>query len=579
MRMLLAFARAHPGSSLGVVGCLLLAALAEGVGLSSFVPVLGMAGRVGSGTPVEVIPGDSPLERGVVDAVRSLGLQPTLDTLLVLIVAAFLVKAALTLLAKRQVGYTVARVETELRLELLRALLGTSWSYYTRKQVGGFANAFVLEARRAAKAYLSGAELVSFSIQVLLYATIAFVASWQATLAAMAFGALMVASLGGLVRVTRKAGRKQTKLHRTVLGRLTDALQAVKPLKAMAREYLLGPLVERDTRKIQRALQREVLSKEAVTALQEPIIVTLVAGGLYAAVALRTVELPTLILFVVLFARVLGNLGRAQTNYQKMVTDESAYWALREMTDGALAERERAGGTRAPTLERGIEVRDLRFRWREARLLDGVSLTVPAGEITALVGPSGSGKTTLADLLVGLAPPDAGEIRIDGVPLAEIDVRAWRRQVGYVPQEMFLLHDTIALNVSLGDPEVDAADVETALREAGAWGFVEELPDGVQTVVGERGSQLSGGQRQRISVARALVHRPKLLILDEATAALDPETERALWATMAGLRGKTTILAISHQTALFDVADRVYRVEDGRVRGEPPPVGAAASRA
>jgi ATP-binding cassette subfamily C protein len=580
MRMLLALARAHPGSSLSVVACLLLAALAEGVGLSSLIPVLGVAGRARPGAPVELGEGATPIERAVVEAVRAVGLSPTLTTLFALVIAAFLAKAALKLLANRQVGYAVAQVETSLRLDLLRSLLETSWSYYTRRPVGTFANAFVLEARRAAKAYLSGAELVSFAIQSGLYTAIAFAASWRVTLAALGFGALMVAGFGKLVRVTRRAGRKQTDLHRSLLGRLTDGLQAVKPLKAMAREELLGPLLERDTRKIQKALQREVLSKEAVTALQEPIIVMVIAAGLWAAMTLQSVQLPTLVLFAVLFGRVLLNLGRAQRDYQKMVTDESAYWALREMIDEARSEREQPGGTRAPTLERGIEVRDLTFSWREARLLDGASLRIPAGEITALVGVSGSGKTTLADLLAGLAAPDAGEIRVDGVPLGELDLRAWRRSIGYVPQEMFLLHDTVAQNVSLGDPSVGAADVEAALRQAGAWEFVSALPQGVDTPVGERGSQLSGGQRQRVSVARALVHRPRLLILDEATAALDPETERALWATLAGLRGRTTILAISHQSMLRDVADRVYRIEDGRAVEEIPAAASeAASRA
>lgn len=581
MKVLLAFARTHPGATLWMVAALLLAAVAEGVGLSAFVPVLSLASRAAANGPGAQAPAaDSVLERAVFGAVEALGLPPTLESLLGLLVAAFLAKAVLTLLAKRQVGYTVARLETHLRLELLRALLETRWSYYTSQPVGTFANAFAIEARRASKAYLSGTTLLAFAIQVILYTGIALATSWQVTLAAVGIGLAMVVSFGGLVRVTRKAGRKQTRLLKSVLGRLTDSLQAVKPLKAMAREELIGPLVERDTYKIQRAVQREVLGREALSALQEPIIVVLIAAGIYAAVRVGGVEFSTLILLAVLFGRVLLNLGRAQRHYQRMTIDESAYWSLREMIDEACAHREDFPGTRPPHLARAIEARDLSFSWRDSRLLDHVSVEIPAGEITALVGPSGSGKTTLADLVVGLAHPDSGEIRIDGVPLDEIDVRAWRRRIGYVPQEMFLLHDTVSVNVSLGDPDVTDEDVEAALRDAGAWQFVQELPGGVRGVVGERGSQLSGGQRQRVAIARALVHRPELLILDEATAALDPETERALWQTLAGLRGRTTILAISHQTLLLDVADRIYRIEDGRIRREMSGASsAAASRA
>jgi ATP-binding cassette subfamily C protein len=137
--------------------------------------------------------------------------------------------------------------------------------------------------------------------------------------------------------------------------------------------------------------------------------------------------------------------------------------------------------------------------------------------------------------------------------------------IGYVPQDTILLHDSIFTNVTLGEPAFTMADVEYALKAAGAWDFVNEMPEGVQTVVGERGTKLSGGQRQRIAIARAMVHRPQLLILDEATSALDPETEAAICQTLRNLRGQLTILAISHQTALVEVADRVFQITGGSV--------------
>jgi ATP-binding cassette subfamily C protein len=134
--------------------------------------------------------------------------------------------------------------------------------------------------------------------------------------------------------------------------------------------------------------------------------------------------------------------------------------------------------------------------------------------------------------------------------------------IGYVPQDTLLLHDTVAHNVTLGDPELTDADAEEALRAAGIWDFVADLPEGLKTIVGERGGKLSGGQRQRIAIARALAHKPRVLIFDEATNALDAETEAAICRTLETLRGKLTIIAISHQSPLVDVADRVYRIGD-----------------
>jgi ATP-binding cassette, subfamily C, bacterial len=199
-----------------------------------------------------------------------------------------------------------------------------------------------------------------------------------------------------------------------------------------------------------------------------------------------------------------------------------------------------------------------------------VALSIAAGELAVLIGPSGAGKTSIVDLLVGLVQPQVGQIWIDDVLLSDLDLKAWRCTVGYVPQETFLLHESVFVNVTLGDLALTASDVETALRAAGAWEFISALPEGMETSVGERGARLSGGQRQRIAIARALVRKPQFLILDEATASLDPDSEAAICATVRRLRGAMTILAISHQPALLEVADTVYRLDNGIVRRVTP---------
>jgi ATP-binding cassette subfamily C protein len=259
----------------------------------------------------------------------------------------------------------------------------------------------------------------------------------------------------------------------------------------------------------------------------------------------------------------LTRINSMQSKYQSMVAEASALWSIVDLIDRAKAEREPTGGSETPSLDRAVELRDVCISYDGQPVLDRLCLELPAGCITAIAGPSGTGKTTIVDLITGLVDPESGEVLVDGVPLREIDLRAWRGAIGYVPQETILLNDSIRTNVSFGDPAVTDVQIEKALRDADLWGFVARLPDGVDTSVGERGALLSGGQRQRVAVARALVHKPRLLILDEATSALDAASESEIWASVVQLRGRTTVVAISHQPALVAIADRVYRIENG----------------
>lgn len=559
MRLFFTLAREYPKRSAIVLLCLVLAALADGVGMTSVLPLLGLL-TGGDGAAAKP-PGD--LERKVLEVLSALGLQATLEVLLSIMVTAMLLKAVLTLLSKREVGYAVAQVATDTRIALLNALMLTRWSFYTRQPVGGVTAAFSSEANRGSKAYMHATTVITLSLQTLLLVGIAMAVSWQATLGAIVAGAILLVSLNSLVRMTRRAGLKQTRITRRAIARLTDSLHALKPLKAMSREQLIGPLLEDDTNSLNRALRKIVLSREALRAVQEPMLFSFLALGLYFAVKIYEMPIADTLVLGLLFSRTLNGLGKAQRFYQSMESQSPAFWAIRALIERASEERERELGATVPVLERAITLRGVDLGYEQSPVLSNLSIEIPAGQITGLVGPSGGGKTTIGDLVVGLVRPDRGEVYIDDLALGDANLKAWREQIGYVPQEMFLLNASVAQNVTLGDPDITPEQVDAALRRAGAADFVAEMPEGVSSSVGERGSLLSGGQRQRISIARALVHEPKLLLLDEASAALDPDTERALWESLRQLRGDVTVLAISHQPALFSAADRVYRIEGG----------------
>lgn len=219
--------------------------------------------------------------------------------------------------------------------------------------------------------------------------------------------------------------------------------------------------------------------------------------------------------------------------------------------------------------ERSIDVQSVTFSYTATNLpaLNSISLEIGKNQTIGLVGVSGSGKTTLIDLLLGLYEPDEGRILVDGVHLDQYSISAWRRQVGYVPQHIFLTDDSIAANIAFGVPggEIDYTQVEKAARIAHLHDFITSLPDSYETVVGERGVRLSGGQRQRIGIARALYHDPKVLIMDEATSALDGVTEYAVMEAIHNLAGKKTIIIIAHRLTTVRACDSIYMLRDGQI--------------
>ncbi len=566
MRLLLHFAHTYPARSLLTLLALLLAGLLDGLGLSSLLTMLvTMSGDTdGAGLPL-------PAQQ-VRQFLTSLGISPQLGPLLALMVLAMAGKAALRLAANAQVGYTVARVATDIRLGLLRAVLGSRWEYYLRTPIGRLSNAISGESNRAAGAYFDAAQMMAVLVQGLIYAVLALLVSWQATVAALLLGGLLMLGMGGLVRRARQAGTRQSQLTARLVTYLTDVLQSVKPLKAMGREDLADGILARQTRQIDKALRKQVIAKETLPAVQEPLLAALAAGGLYLAMAHLGLSLASVMVVIFLLARLLGYFTKVQREYQRMVSAEGGFWMLHDAIVDAQAAAEPATGSAVPSLTQSVELRDVRFAYGAQPVLDGINLVIQAGHFTTLIGPSGAGKTTLVDVVIGLLQPQSGQVLIDGRPLPELDRQTWRRMIGYVPQDTLLLHDSVLVNVTLGDPALGREDAERALRQAGAWDFVATLEQGLDTLVGERGGKLSGGQRQRIAIARALIHQPALLILDEPTSALDAAAEMAVRDTLRDLKGRYTLLAITHRPALLDVSDHVFHIVKGTLHPASEPV-------
>jgi ATP-binding cassette subfamily C protein len=552
------FFSARGTQPIAVLSCLLLGGLAEGVGLAMLVPVMSVA--LGG-------PDDEPSASAamLIDLLAYLGIPPDVFAMVAVAVSAIVLKNALNLAAMTYVGYAVAHVATSMRRDLVDSLLHVRWGYFTQQPLGRIANALSVDATRAGQAYLSAANFLVYTIQAGIYTAVALFVSWKVALVALAIGGGIAAFLSFLVRAAKRAGRRQTRHTANFITYLTDALNNIKPLKAMDRQSSFAGLLDRNIMRLRRALRSQVIAKQALKNLNETLAAVALGFGLALAVTHGQVPPAELAVIAILLIQLVNSIGRIQKEYQNAAIYESAYYNVLGLITASQAEREVDTGTAVPAFERGVRLVEVSFSHPRTPVLRGVSLEIPRGTVTVLTGASGAGKTTVTDLLLGFRVPDSGQVLVDDRPLGDLSLSAWRGMIGYVPQELVLFHDTIFANIALGDPAIGEAEVRAALAAAGALEFVEAMADGIHTEVGEKGAMVSGGQRQRIALARALVRRPRILILDEVTSALDPDSERAIVDNIRRLRGETTVLAITHQPAFLEIADQVYELADGRI--------------
>ncbi len=557
-----------------VLVCLLLAGAAEVASIGTLLPA---ATSIAGGESQ----GSSQLNVTVRTLIGQIGITPSLGNLIALVAGFMMLKSLLSFAALSYAGISAARVSIALRRRLIAAIFDARWSFYADQSGGRFANSISNDAGRAGDAYLLAAQVVSYSVQAFVYALIALVIDWKLALLGLAAGALVAFAMSGLIRISRRAGYKQTDRTHDLTVIMVDMLNNIKALKTMARYHSILGSMTQTLRRLKRSLVTRELSRQGLLQGSDVMIAVLIGGCVYLAHSLWQTPLPELLVGGIVFYQIVAITSKLQKFLQQSVQVESAY--LRTMNLIELAERNRETRTGKEQPEPGASCRFERvtFAHGDTPVVSGVSLEIPAKGITVLKGPSGSGKTTIIDLLIGLHEAQSGRILIGSTPIGRIDIEAWRRKIGYVPQELSLLHASIRDNITLGDPAVSDADIAEALAQVGATGFVAALPDGLDTDVGEMGGKLSGGQRQRISLARALVTKPEVLILDEVTSALDPATEKAIVENIAGLAGRYTVIAITHRPAWTRIADRLYEVSSGRVRlssAASGPVKASARR-
>jgi ATP-binding cassette subfamily C protein len=555
------FLRAPGSRPFSVFLCMLLAGLFDVVSAGMVLPIAAVAGGITAQSTSRL----GVLVNSAFDAV---GFVPSLGPMLLVLAISMALKSLLSFLALSYVSGAAAEVSTRIRRGLLNALMRVRWSYFTDTHPGAIANAISHEANGATETYNSSAMIMTEAFKIAAALLVAALVSGRFFFVALVGAAVVALPVIRLVSQSRRAGQKQWRRTVNLVTYVQDAFANMKALKSMQRQQPFQDLFDRNIGYLRKALVRSQVARHGLNYGQDALITTTICAGIYLAAVVFSIALPELLVLGFVFNQFITGVKRLMISLQSFHESLPAYTHCMQMIADAEALSEPDPGVRRPTLVRGISVDGLSFSYGAHRVLHEATLDIPAHGITVLIGPSGAGKTTLVDLLIGLHKPETGSVLVDGVPLHEISLSAWRGMIGYVPQELMLLHGSVRENIVLGDEAISDADIRDALEQAGILDFIDGLPGGLACDVGQMGSKLSGGQRQRISLARALVRRPSLLILDEVTSALDHETEQRICQNITGLSGRYTIVAITHRPAWLAIADRVYRIDSGRVTRE-----------
>jgi ATP-binding cassette, subfamily C, bacterial len=497
------------------------------------------------------------------------GLEPTLPAVL----AAYVAIVAAQSVLQRQQTLVQTRLREAIvhavRTRLYRAIAGTTWAYFSRARLSHFGQLLTGRVDRVTSAAHYLLDLFVSTVLVLVYAGLALRVSPLITLFVMALGAALVLGMRGRLARARAAGQSSVMASSQLYSATFDHLQAMKTARSYGAEQRhaerFAELSRRMGESSVRAIETVVVSRQWMT-IGSAVVLALVV---YVSQAVAHLTPAALFLLIFLFARLVPRVTSLYDKAQTLAADLPAFEQLMQAEAECLAAAEPLPASRRVVpLDRSIECRDVTVRYRgpaEPPALDGVSLRIAAHATTAIVGPSGAGKSTLADVLMALIAPTAGALLVDGQPITPDAHVSWRAQIGYVAQDTFLFHDSVRANLLWASPDATDVDVWEALEQAAAADFVRSLPQGLDTVVGERGVLLSGGERQRLSLARALLRKPRVLLLDEATSAVDSENERRILQAIDRLHTQVTIVIITHRLSTIRNADMIYVLDAGRV--------------
>ena len=510
--------------------------------------------------------------RWLVVWLQSYPIQQQLYWSIAFVILASLLKNAFIALSIRLGHWLSTRLLADLRLRAIRLLMNVGIAYHNQSRVGDLIDRAVSNTGGVESLIRIGIEFIANTLTFVVLFALLFLLSWQLTLVTILLGAVFFGLMRGHTRRLLRMGETAATTSRGVLSAVHEALSGIQLIKSYSQEQRQIPwLYEKveANRKEESRRRFKIFSIHPITDMYATIaIAALVVIAMQMYRMNTKLMLTQLLPFMYILLRMVPLLKILNNQRAEIVGNwrqvSMVYELLREDNKPFLPDGEKI----CSGLRRDIQFRAVTFAYpgHDKPAIKEVTFTMRAGETTAIIGESGAGKSTIAHLLLRLYDPQQGAILLDGEPLTNFQLGSYHRRIGVVSQDTFLFNETIKFNIAFSAADVPSTkQIITAAQKAGAHEFILDLPDGYDTLIGDRGVRLSGGQRQRLAIARAILCDPQILILDEATSALDTQTERHIHEAIVELSQGRTVIIIAHRLSTIRNADQIVVLKHGQV--------------